>query len=62
LGCGANLAKQLAAINNTGRKLANISIIHLTEPAAGDSRYQLKHDPDHDHANHAELKQQQQFD
>jgi hypothetical protein len=61
LGCGANFARQLAAINNTGYKFANVSIVHLTQPAASDSRYQFN-DPDHDHANHADLKRQQQFD
>jgi hypothetical protein len=57
LGFSANLAKQLAAINNTGRKFANVSIVHLTQPTTGDSRFQLNHDPDHYDPNHPDLKQ-----
>jgi hypothetical protein len=67
LGCGANLAKQFVAINNTGHKLAtvhipivnftvvNVSVIHLTQ-SIDDSRHQLKHDPDHHYPNYADLK------
>jgi hypothetical protein len=63
MGRGANLA-QHAAVDNTGYKFAtvHISIINLTQPATRYSRYQLDHDPDHDHANHSDLKQQQHFD
>jgi hypothetical protein len=56
LGCGANLAKQLAAIHNTGRKLANVSIVHLTQPTTGDSRCQLNDNADNHDPNHADLK------
>jgi hypothetical protein len=56
LGRGANLAKQLAAINNTGRELTNVSIVDLiTQPAASDATYQLNHDPDHHDPKHADL-------
>ena len=60
MGRGANLA-QHATVDNTGHKLAtvHISIINFTQPA---TRYHLDHDADHDHANHADLKQQQHFD
>jgi len=63
MGRGANLA-QHAAVDNTGYKLAtvHISIINFTQPATRYSRYQLNHDADHDHANHADLKHQQHFD
>jgi len=66
LGCGANFAKQFVA-NNTGHKLAavnlsivnisfvNFAVVHLTNPI-DDSRHQLKYDPDHHDANHADLK------
>jgi hypothetical protein len=59
MGRGANLA-QHAAVDNTGYKLAtvHISIINLTQPATRDSRCQLIHDANHDHANHSDLKQQ----
>jgi hypothetical protein len=56
LGCGANFAKQLATINNTGRKLTNVSIVHLTQPTTGDSRCQLNYDSDHHDPDHADLK------
>jgi hypothetical protein len=60
MGRGANLA-QHAAVDNTGHKLAtvHISIINFTQPA---TRYQFDDHPDHDHANHPDLKQQQHVD
>lgn len=62
MGRGANLA-QHAAVDNTGHKLATAhNSINLTQPATGDSRYQLDHDADHDHSDHSDLKQQQHFD
>ena len=59
MGRGANVA-QHAAVDNTGNKLATVhsSIINFAQPATRDSRYQLDHDADHDHANHADFKQQ----
>lgn len=63
MGRGANLA-QHAAVDNTGHKLttAHNSIINLTQPATGGSRYQFDNHADHDHANHSDFKQQQHFD
>lgn len=62
MGRGADLA-QHAAVDNTRHKLAtvNSSIINFTQPATRYSRYQLNHDSDHDHANHADLKRQRHF-
>jgi len=66
LGCGANLAKQFFAINNTGHKLAtvhfsivnlavvDISIVDFTRPV-DDSRHQLNDYPNHHDPNHADL-------
>jgi hypothetical protein len=63
MGSGTNLA-QHATVDNTGHKLATAhnSTVNFTQPATRRSRYQLHHDADHDHANHADLKQQQHFD
>jgi hypothetical protein len=47
-----NFTVNIAVVNFT---VVHLTVVHLTNPV-DDSRHQLKHDPDHHDANHADLK------